>query len=51
VAGARDFDSGLSYVIGMTAVTLLLDWPLAMLVGLITQLGLLALTGSYRTSA
>ncbi|WNF46156.1 energy-coupling factor ABC transporter permease [Pseudomonas sp. SG20056] len=29
----RDFDSGLSYhFIGMTAVTLLLDWPLAMLV-------------------
>ena len=27
----------------MTAVTLLLDWPLAMLVGLIAQLGLLAL--------
>ena len=40
----RDFDSGLSYhFIGMTAVTLLLDWPLAMLVGLIAQLGLLAL--------
>lgn len=40
----RDFDSGLSYhFIGMTAVTLLLDWPLAMLVGLAAQLGLLAL--------
>jgi uncharacterized membrane protein len=40
----RDFESGLSYhFIGMTAVTLLLDWPLAMLVGLLAQLGLLAL--------
>lgn len=40
----RDFDSGLSYhFIGMTAVTLLLDWPLAVLVGLLAQLGLLAL--------
>lgn len=40
----RDFDSGLSYhLIGMTAVTLLLDWPLAVLGGLAAQLGLLAL--------
>ncbi|BAN46689.1 energy-coupling factor ABC transporter permease [Metapseudomonas resinovorans] len=40
----RDFDSGLSYhLIGMTAVTLLLDWPLAVLGALIAQLGLLAL--------
>jgi len=40
----RDFDSGLSFhFIGMTAVTLLLDWPLAMLAGLVAQLGLLAL--------
>ncbi|WP_010489716.1 energy-coupling factor ABC transporter permease [Pseudomonas sp. S9] len=40
----RDFESGLSYhFIGMTAVTLLLDWPLAVLVGLLAQLGLLAL--------
>lgn len=40
----RDFDSGLSYhFIGMTVVTLLLDWPLAMLAGLVAQLGLLAL--------
>lgn len=41
----RDFDSGLSYhLIGMTAVTLLLDWPLAILVGLVAQLGMV-LTG------
>lgn len=40
----RDFDSGLSYhIIGMTAVTLLLDWPLALLVGFLAQLGMLAL--------
>lgn len=40
----RDFDSGLSYhFIGMTAVTLLLDWPLALLAGLAAQLGLLAI--------
>jgi uncharacterized membrane protein len=40
----RDFDSGLSYhLIGMTVVTLLLDWPLAVLVGFIAQLGMLAL--------
>ncbi len=40
----RDFDSGLSYhLIGMTVVALLLDWPLAMLAGLVAQLGLLAL--------
>ncbi|MFZ6047444.1 energy-coupling factor ABC transporter permease [Pseudomonas sp. CR3202] len=40
----RDFASGLSYhLIGMTAVTLLLDWPLAVLGGLTAQLGLLAL--------
>ncbi|MCY1510221.1 Cobalt uptake substrate-specific transmembrane region [compost metagenome] len=40
----RDFDSGLSYhFIGMTAVTLLLDWPLAILVGFAAQLGMLAL--------
>jgi uncharacterized membrane protein len=40
----RDFESGLSYhFIGMTAVTLLLDWPLAVLGGLVAQLGLLAL--------
>ena len=40
----RDFDSGLSYhFIGMTAVTLLLDWPLAVLAGMAAQLGLLAI--------
>ena len=40
----RDFDSGLSYhFIGMTAVTLLLDWPLAILAGVAAQLGMLAL--------
>jgi uncharacterized membrane protein len=40
----RDFDSGVSYhFIGMTAVTLLLDWPLAVLGGLAAQLGLVAL--------
>ncbi|MBB2495427.1 energy-coupling factor ABC transporter permease [Aquipseudomonas ullengensis] len=38
----RDFASGLSFhFIGMTAVTLLLDWPLAVLGGLAAQLGLL----------
>ena len=40
----RDFDTGVSYhFIGMTAVTLLLDWPLAVLGGFLAQLGLLAL--------
>jgi uncharacterized membrane protein len=40
----RDFDTGVSYhFIGMTAVTLLLDWPLAMVGGLVAQLGLMAL--------
>jgi uncharacterized membrane protein len=40
----RDFASGLSFhFIGMTAVTLLLDWPLALLCGFAAQLGLLAL--------
>ncbi|HEX8596208.1 MAG TPA: energy-coupling factor ABC transporter permease [Pseudomonas sp.] len=40
----RDFDTGVSYhFIGMTAVTLLLDWPLAILGGLVAQVGLLAL--------
>ena len=37
----RDFASGLSFhFIGMTAVTLLLDWPLAVLGGLAAQLAL-----------
>jgi uncharacterized membrane protein len=40
----RDFDWGLSYhFIGLTVVTLLLDWPLAILAGFVAQLGLLAL--------
>lgn len=40
----RDFDTGVSYhFIGMTAVTLLLDWPLAIVGGLAAQLGLVAL--------
>jgi len=40
----RDFESGLSYhFIGMTAVTLLLDWPLAILAGVVAQVGLLIL--------
>lgn len=40
----RDFDSGVSYhFIGMTAVTLLLDWPLAIVGGLVAQLGLVLL--------
>ncbi|PAU66024.1 hypothetical protein BZL41_03555 [Pseudomonas sp. PIC25] len=40
----RDFDSGLSlHFIGMTAVTLLLDWPLAILSGLSAQLGLIVI--------
>jgi len=39
-----DFDTGVSYhFIGMTAVTLLLDWPLAVLGGFMAQLGLLLL--------
>lgn len=40
----RDFDTGVSYhFIGMTAVTLLLDWPLAILVGFLAQLALVLL--------
>jgi uncharacterized membrane protein len=40
----RDFDSGLSFhFVGMTAVTLLLDWPLAVLAAAVVQLGLVAL--------
>lgn len=40
----RDFDTGVSYhFIGMTAVTLLLDWPLAILGGLCAQLALVLL--------
>ncbi|SEM92307.1 Uncharacterized membrane protein [Pseudomonas sp. ok272] len=40
----RDFDTGVSYhFIGMTAVTLLLDWPLALVGGLVAQVGLVLL--------
>jgi uncharacterized membrane protein len=40
----RDFDTGVSYhFIGMTAVTLLLDWPLALIGGLVAQIGLVLL--------
>ncbi len=40
----RDFDSGVSFhFLGMTVVTLLLDWPLALLGGLLAQLGLIAI--------
>ena len=40
----RDFPSGVSFhFIGMTAVVLLLDWPLAILAGFLAQLGLLLL--------
>ena len=40
----RDFDTGVSYhFIGMTAVTLLLDWPLALVGGFAAQLALVAL--------
>ncbi len=40
----RDFPAGLSYhFIGMTAVTLLLDWPLAVLAAFVAQLGIAAL--------
>lgn len=40
----RDFDSGVSFhFIGMTVVTLLLDWPLALLSGLLAQIGLIAI--------
>ncbi|MFT0213872.1 energy-coupling factor ABC transporter permease [Pseudomonas sp. F1_0610] len=40
----KDFPSGISFhFIGMTAVTLLLNWPLAILAGLIAQLSLLVL--------
>lgn len=40
----RDFDTGVSYhFIGMTAVTLLLDWPLALVGGMCAQLGMVLL--------
>ena len=47
----RDFDSGLSFhFIGLTAVTLLLDWPLAIIAALAAQLGL-TLTGHQHLTA
>lgn len=47
----RDFDSGLSFhFIGLTAVTLLLDWPLAILAAFIAQLGL-TVTGHLQPMA
>ena len=40
----RDFDTGVSYhFIGLTVVTLLLDWPLAIVGALIAQVGLVLL--------
>ena len=40
----RDFDTGVScHFIGMTAVTLLLDWPLAIVGAFLAQIGLVAL--------
>lgn len=39
----RDFNTGVSYhFLGMTAVTLVLDWPLAILAGCVAQLGMMA---------
>ncbi|NLZ79039.1 MAG: hypothetical protein GX908_05940, partial [Gammaproteobacteria bacterium] len=47
----RDFPTGLSFhFIGLTAVTLLLDWPLAILAGFIAQLALVTL-GKQELSA
>ncbi|MCQ4321396.1 energy-coupling factor ABC transporter permease [Stutzerimonas stutzeri] len=47
----RDFDSGLSFhFIGLTAVTLLLDWPLAILAAFVAQLGL-TITGHQQLVA
>lgn len=40
----KDFDNGLSFhFIGMTLVTLMLDWPLALLAGTVAQLALVLL--------
>jgi len=42
----HDFASGLSYqLIGMTAITLLLDWPLAIIAGFLAQLALYWING------
>jgi uncharacterized membrane protein len=47
----RDFPSGISFhFIGMTAVVLLLDWPLAIVAGFLAQVGVLLL-GSQSLSA
>lgn len=47
----RDFESGLSFhFIGLTAVTLLLDWPLAMLAAFVAQMAL-AVTGHQQLTA
>jgi len=47
----RDFDSGLSvHFLGLTAVTLLLDWPLAILAAFAAQLGL-TVTGHQQLAA
>lgn len=46
----RDFSSGLSFhFLGMTAATLLLDWPTAIIAAFLTQLSLTAL--GYTSSA
>ncbi|MFP3367327.1 energy-coupling factor ABC transporter permease, partial [Pseudoalteromonas sp. SIMBA_148] len=40
----RGFDSGLTvHFLGLTAVTLILDWPLALVAGAIAQLALVLL--------
>ncbi|MFG3453996.1 energy-coupling factor ABC transporter permease [Stutzerimonas stutzeri] len=47
----RDFESGLSFhFIGLTAVTLLLDWPLAMLAAFVAQIALVV-TGHQQLTA
>lgn len=47
----RDFESGLSFhFIGLTAVTLLLDWPLAMLAAFVAQIALV-ITGHQQLTA
>ncbi|WP_222909309.1 MULTISPECIES: energy-coupling factor ABC transporter permease [Pseudomonadaceae] len=47
----RDFESGLSFhFIGLTAVTLLLDWPLAMLAAFVAQMALVV-TGHQQLTA
>ncbi|TBU90672.1 hypothetical protein DNJ95_15930 [Stutzerimonas kirkiae] len=47
----RDFESGLSFhFIGLTAVTLLLGWPLAIFAGFVAQLGI-SITGHLQWTA